>query len=86
MNDREAWVRFAAGAASEPDIDAKACAKFADAMLVELNKRDLDDSPQGVALVSDEDGGTPVVVVQFSPEHTTEADELKIAGAVDVSQ
>lgn len=47
MNDKEAWVRFAAGYATSraqtPAFGAEQACHFADLMLEEMRKRNLDD-------------------------------------------
>lgn len=68
MNDREAWVRFAAGLASAINgvdnvetlpIYAGACARFADAMLKELKSRRLRNGRQRIEI---DNGELPVHV------------------------
>jgi len=41
MTNKEAWVRFAAGAAADTQANAECCALFADDMLAQLKKRNL---------------------------------------------
>ena len=70
------WVLFACAGVRFGVRDVESCAKFADAMLAEMNSRDLNNDNE-VAIYTDDDIGN--VTVNFSGVHTNSNDVLQVS-------